>query len=167
MEIAMMLEPQTSRSALVALAGLLLLAGACDGQDPMEDGGSDTMGMSLCEVEDRADDFTIGLSKSGMQLDLEIAEAVPADPIRGDNTWTVMITDAQGSPAEGLTIDAKPWMPDHGHGSSVEEQVTEMGGGRYMLDPLNLFMAGFWQVTIEITDADGTTDEVMIGVCVE
>lgn len=152
---------------VVALLGSALLLGACDGDEPMEDAGDDMMQMSLCEVEDRADDFTIGLSKSGERVDVEVAEAMPADPVRGDNTWTITITDGDGVAAEGLTVDAKPWMPDHGHGSAVEEDVTDLGGGQYTLDPLNLFMAGYWEVTLEVTDADGNEDEVMIGVCVE
>ncbi len=166
-----MLEALRSPRRLAALAGLTatLTLGACDeAEEPADDGGDDEMmQMSLCEMEDRADDFTVGLSKSGQRVSVEVSEAMPADPVRGDNAWTLMITDAEGNAAEGLVVDAKPWMPDHGHGSSVEEEVTEMGGGQYMMNPLNLFMAGYWEVTIDIADADGNEDEVMIGVCVE
>lgn len=145
----------------------LLALGACDDGEANDEMGSDGEPASVCSDEERADDFAVNLSKTGTSHTVTLMGAEPADPIRGDNAWTVMVTDASGTPMEGLTVDAKPWMPDHGHGSAVEETVTDLGGGEYELDPLNLFMAGFWAVTLEITDADGTTDEVMIGVCVE
>jgi hypothetical protein len=58
-------------------------------------------------------------------------------------------------------------MPDHGHGSPVEEQVEALGGGEYRITPLNLFMAGVWEVTLEMTGADDVTDEVVFTVCVD
>lgn len=159
------------RYALMPASLTVLLAlGACDGND---DGTGDDMAASddapasVCEAEDRVDDFAVDLTKQGELHTVRLVSAEPAEPIRGDNTWTVMVTDAAGTPMEGITVDAKPWMPDHGHGTAVEETVTDMGGGEYEIDPLNLFMAGFWEVTLEITDAEGNADEVMIGVCVE
>jgi hypothetical protein len=154
---------------------LVVTVGACDSQSNEMEGelGDDGMelgddGMELiCDDEDRADAFSVDLTKQGERHTVTIAAATPAQPVRGDNRWTVLVSDAAGSPIEGMTIDAKPWMPDHGHGSPVEEGVTEGGGGEYTMDPLNLFMAGFWAVSIELVDAEGEVDEVMFGVCVE
>jgi len=157
-----------SRARPTAVLAAVLAIGlvACDpGGDDM--GAGDEAAELMCDSEERTDDFAIDLTKMGQRHSVAIAEAMPAQPIRGDNTWTVLITDESGTPVEGITLDARPWMPDHGHGSSVEETVTDMGEGMYMLDPLNLFMAGYWEVALEITDADGVTDEVMIAICVE
>ena len=129
--------------------------------------GNDDAPAGICADEDRADDFAVSLTKMGERHTVTLMEAEPADPVRGDNTWTILVTDEAGTPMEGIGVDAKPWMPDHGHGSAVEETVTDLGAGEYTLDPLNLFMAGLWQVTLELTDEDGETDEVMISVCVE
>ena len=103
----------------------------------------------------------------GTGSSVTIVDAMPAVPARGDNTWTVRIADAAGAPEEGMVVDLRPWMPDHGHGSPVEEEVTDLGAGEYEATPLNLFMAGFWTVTFDVTDAEGTTDSVVFNVCVD
>jgi hypothetical protein len=163
---------------VLAIGGLS--ATACDGDDeaPGDDTAADvatgaasadddgTM-ESRCAMETRADDFAVGLAKDGAAVRVEISSATPASPIRDDNAWTLMVTDLAGAPLEGMVVDASPWMPDHGHGTPVEEVVLDQGGGLYQVDPLNLFMAGYWEVTFEITDAEGNPDEVMFGVCVE
>ncbi len=168
-------NPTTAIPTMLAFA-LLLGAAACDDGDEMEgDAGDDASAMdagddgmaSRCADETRADDFAAGLTKDGAAYRVRVEAADPADPVRGDNAWTLMITDLEGSPIEGVVVDAKPWMPDHGHGSAVEEEVIEMGGGEYQVAPLNLFMAGYWEVHLELSSVDVDMDEVMIGVCVE
>jgi hypothetical protein len=148
---------------------MVLALGACDGgnDDGEMDTGDDDAMMSFCEDEDRADAFTAGLRKTGERATLTVVDAVPAMPGRGDNVWTLAVTDASGAPMEGETLDAKPWMPDHGHGTPVEEQVTDLGGGEYEITSLNLFMPGLWVVTLDVTNADDETDEVVISVCIE
>lgn len=144
--------------------------GACnddDGDDDSMDSAADTMAMQMCEQEDRADEFAVNLSKMGTEHSATLVEATPAEPFRGDNAWTVMLADAAGAAVEGVTIDVRPWMPDHGHGTAVPTEVMEMGAGEYMIDPLHLQMAGYWEITLTLTTADGATDEVMFAVCVE
>lgn len=155
------------RSAFAALltAPLALTLGACE---PAEGNSSDDgPSESACASEDRADDFAIALSKSGDRHMVTIADASPAEPIRGDNSWTVMVTDLNGGAAPGVSVDASPWMPDHGHGTAVEETVNDLGDGEFEISPLNLFMAGYWEVTLDLADADGNPDQVMFAVCVE
>ncbi|MEM7159071.1 MAG: FixH family protein [Myxococcota bacterium] len=153
--------------ARVTPLALALALPACDGEETTMDSGNDDAAATLCESEDRVDDFAVDLTKSGERHMVRVVAAEPAEPIRGDNTWTVQVTDADGTPLEGMTIDASPWMPDHGHGTAVEEEVVELSAGEFELSPLNLFMAGYWEVTLELTDAEGGTDEVMVAVCVE
>lgn len=152
---------------LAAPLALALALPACDDGEDTTDTGNDDAAASICEADDRVDDFTVDLTKSGERHMVRIVAAEPAEPIRGDNTWTVQVTDPDGNPLEGMSIDASPWMPDHGHGTAVEEEVVELSAGEFELSPLNLFMAGYWEVTLELTDADGGTDEVMVAVCVE
>ena len=59
-------------------------------------------------------------------------------------------------------------MPDHGHGTPVNAEVTVMPTpGQYELSPVNLFMTGYWEITLELTLPKGETDSVMFGFCVE
>jgi hypothetical protein len=68
----------------------------------------------------------------------------------------------------GAGITAKPFMPDHGHGSSVTPSVTPMGSdGTYQVTDLDLFMPGIWQVTLTITPASGPADSVVFSFCVD
>ena len=39
--------------------------------------------------------------------------------------------------------------------------------GQYALSPVNLFMTGYWEISLELTLADGETDSLMFGFCVD
>ena len=150
----------------MAVATIPLLLAACDdgesSDDAMNDDGSTAR---ACDDEER-DDFSIGVERAGTSLTLAIHDAMPSDPIRGDNAWTVAISK-DGEMQPGAAIEVKPWMPDHGHGTPVKIEITDMGEGQYMLDPLNLFMAGLWEVHLDVTLEDGTNEELVFHACVE
>ncbi len=163
-----MLETIRRPTVEVLLVAMLAL-GACDdgGDDSMESAADSSSQPFSCADETRADAFAVDLSKMDATTTVTIVDAVPAEPVRGDNTWIVRLTDASGSPLAGASLDVKPWMPDHGHGSPVEEQITELEGGEYEITSLNLFMAGYWEVTIELSEAEGGAEAVMFALCVD
>lgn len=154
----------------ILLVSALLVLGACDaeGDDAAMDGAADSSQPFSCDDEARADAFTVDLSKVGEGMAMvTIFDAMPAVPTRGDNVWTVGLADASGAAMPGATLDVRPWMPDHGHGSPVQVVTEELGDGQYEITPLNLFMAGYWEITINVSDAEGGTDSVVFAVCVE
>jgi hypothetical protein len=122
-----------------------------------------------CTKETRADTFSDGLPKVGdaQALDFKLMTAVPAPPARGDNTWTVQInamsSGVVGAGVVGATMTATPFMPDHQHGSPIEVVITDKGGGLYELSPVNLWMPGLWQTTIEVSGP--TSDSVVYSFC--
>ncbi|MEM9489707.1 MAG: hypothetical protein AAGC55_11210, partial [Myxococcota bacterium] len=61
------------------------------------------------------------------------------------------------------------WMPDHGHGTNTPAAITEMadGDGEYMVTPIDLWMPGYWELTISIDDGAGLADEVVFSTCIE
>jgi YtkA-like len=141
---------------------------ADDSTDTRGETGGETDGESVCAVETRNDEFAIGLSKSGNSVRATFVSASPAPPIKGDNTWVLDITDLSGAPLAVPTITALPMMPDHGHGTPINAVVTALAdAGRYELTPVNLFMTGYWQITIDVTLAGGEQDSLMFGFCVE
>jgi hypothetical protein len=187
--------PHTSRSLLAAsllLGSLVGLTLACDGgvigspcatiEDcngglicDIHDGQGtcqhehehDTEGAVGCAAETRDDDYAVGLSKTGMSMTATFVSADPAPPVKGDNTWVLSFTDSGGAPLDGLAITVTPLMPDHGHGTPVVAVVTPTGeAGQYSIEPVNLFMEGYWEVTFEITQGD-VQDSVVFGFCVE
>ena len=74
----------------------------------------------------------------------------PSPPARGTDTWTIRITDAAGTAQPGLSVSVLPFMPDHGHGTSVNASVTANNDGTYTVDPLYFFMPGVWRITFAV-----------------
>ncbi len=74
----------------------------------------------------------------------------PQPPVRGVLSARLVLTDPKGAPAGGLQLTVTPWMPQHGHGSSVEPQVSEPEPGTYQVTNLYLPMAGIWQLRTTI-----------------
>ena len=89
-------------------------------------------------------------------------------PAKGVNVWTIE-ADAAGtqSPVDGLTIGVSPYMPDHLHGTTPVA-VTPAGAGTYRAS-MDLYMAGYWEITVTITDSSSGTsvvDSAMLPICV-
>ena len=151
---------------VVALAFVTgLVAPACS--DHGGHGDDDT--SYNCAAEDRDDDFVVGLTKVGQsnKLSFKLLSATPAPPARGDNTWIVEISSvASGAPMTGVSMVATPFMPDHQHGTSIDVVVTPQAEtGQYELAPVNLWMPGLWQTTIE-AQAGADTDKVVFAFCI-
>jgi hypothetical protein len=137
----------------------------------------DLGGTATCASDTRAETYVPGLSQAGKDhlYMVKLMSSDPGPPIKGNNAWVIAVSDAaSGAPVDGLSIKVTPFMPDHGHGTQIKAAVTAMGGGQYGLDPVNLFMAGLWQVTIDLTAGDvadmasaATVDQVVFSFCVE
>jgi hypothetical protein len=144
----------------------LLLAGlvACGGH-----GGDDIDDMVNCDLETRDDEFAIGLSKvgDGGTLGFTLMAAEPAPPIRGDNTWSVQVNlMSSGDPVDGAAMIVVPFMPDHGHPAAKNVVIEPTGtAGEYELAPINFWMPGLWEVTIDAQSGDGD-DVVVFRFCV-
>lgn len=157
------------RSLLPALA---LLAFGCDADDDHHSNddhghGDHHDGADPCD-DPRIDEFMVGTSVDGERVRVTIVDATPAEPFRGDNAWTVMLTDLSDAPLKDASLEVQPWMPDHGHGTSVGADVTERGEGELHVDPINLWMAGLWEVRFLVTLGDEPTPEtVVLTVCVD
>jgi hypothetical protein len=147
------------RHPLVIL--LLALPAGC-GEDS---GGSTRHDGAGC----RGDNFSAGLKKSGKagRVEVVLEAADPAPPAKGDNQWTIRVTDLEGTAVDDAKISVSPFMPEHGHGSSSQAQVTPKGEGRYELFPVNFVMPGMWEITIELGLASGQSDNVLYTFCVE
>jgi hypothetical protein len=145
----------------IALA-LTLFAAACS------DGGHGDDGESYnCAAEDRDDEFVVGIEKAGMagKLTFKLLEATPAPPARGDNTWVLQLSSA-ATPVTGAAMIVTPFMPDHQHGTPtpvVIEPMTEPG--KYKLSPVNMWMPGLWQTTIE-AQVGTDTDKAVFAFCI-
>jgi hypothetical protein len=92
---------------------------------------------------------------------------------KGIDVWTVEAdAAATATPVDGLTIAVNPYMPDHRHGTTAVG-VTPAGSGTYTISPLNLYMAGYWEITLDLSSPAGdaangasTTDSAVLKICV-
>lgn len=121
----------------------------------------------LCN-DARADAWTLPITKPSTSgtLHVTLLSSAQSPPLIGDLTaWTLQIADDKGAMLDGATITAKPWMPDHGHGTDAPAHVTPSGApGQYTVTPLYLFMAGYWTITFTI-NSGSSSDTVVYSVC--
>jgi hypothetical protein len=166
------------RRAIEALSAALLCF-ACESHDGHSgstgEGGADSgpSGTVSCVDDERLDSTEPGFEKTGLRTRLwfRLDQTEPAPPSKGDNTFTVSVRDEAGMAFTG-ELSAKAKMPDHGHDSPSVPSVTfDADSATYTIRPLNLFMAGVWQVTLSATDGAAETtaplDSVSFYFCVQ
>jgi hypothetical protein len=133
----------------------------------------EVVGQVSCQDDPRVDIYTANLKKSGQNgvLTFVLAQSDPAPPAKGNNAFLIKIAGADGGALGGdLAVSLK--MPDHGHGTSVQPNVTfDPQAGSYTVTPLYFFMAGVWRVELDAYDgaADAGTviDSAVFYFCVE
>ena len=111
----------------------------------------------------------MGLTKTtASNIALKVMSNDPSPPQRDVNTLVLEMLDAYGTPLDGATLQVVPWMPDHGHGSSVKPTVNAMGGGVYDVTNLYYVMPGLWQLTMTVTPPGSTTgDTAVFNFCID
>jgi YtkA-like len=161
-----------TRRLLGALALLAISLAACNststGGGSGGSPGSDT--DSLCDTDPRAETYAVGLSATSAdgKMKVSFVDADPAPPDKGLNSWTMKVTDAADKPVTGASIVLVPFMPDHGHGASVDPQVKPMPSeGMYQITVIDLFMPGIWTNTFTITPTSGPAETVVFTFCVD
>ena len=131
---------------LVASAPMLSLTPGCSSQSSNADAGD----AIDCTNDSRVAAYSPAMSVSSMNGSTRytLAQASPAPPAVGVNTWTLRMADSSGHALANLAqpIDF-PFMPDHGHGSSVRPQATLNGDNSYTINNLYFFMPGVWRIT--------------------
>ncbi len=146
--------------ALVAVAVAVSGAAGCG------DDGDDVIPYD-CSTEPRAEPFVPGMQQVGAGgTSFTLVSSEPSPPIRDDNRWELQIGD--GGAFTGA-VEVVPFMPDHRHGTPIAPVVTPVAGspGRFVADPVNLWMPGLWDVTVRATPAGGVRDEVVFRLCID
>lgn len=144
---------------LIALAPVAACGGGGSGDD-VPDAGYD------CNLETRDDTFVVGLEKvSPSGVHFKLMQSIPAPPARGDNHFTLQLTDSSSIAMPGAALQVVPYMPDHNHGTAVpvviQESLTVIG--EYDVNPVNLHMPGLWEVFMRTSNAPA--DEVKFAFC--
>jgi hypothetical protein len=124
-----------------------------------------------CVAAHRGEDYAVGLEHAGKdgELNFRLMSATPAPPGFSDNTWILQVNmmsgGVVGAPATGATFTVTPFMPDHAHGT-LRVDVTPMPeAGQYKLAPITLWMAGLWEITIDV-QVGATRDSTVYRFCI-
>lgn len=86
-------------------------------------------------------------SGSSSQVNITV-ESNPSPAMMGDMELILIITDGDGKPIEGATVDVSA---DHTDmtGMGMSGLATEQGGGRYSINA-NFSMSGNWKITVYV-----------------
>jgi hypothetical protein len=149
---------------------LSMLLAACGGNGAGDD-VSDPDAAFSCATEERGETFSAGMNKTGAKgITFTIVSSDPAPPARDNNAWVIAVEDDTG-PLVGATLSVKPFMPDHNHGTSIPTNISAGDvDGQYDANPVNMFMPGVWEITINATPAGGGAadkDSVVFTFCVD
>jgi hypothetical protein len=154
--------------ALSAAIGIVVTAACTSSQSTTDDAGSgDGSDLVGCASDPRADTYSPGLTKLGQAkvFQFVLVSADPAPPATYQNTWVLKIEDAAGNPVTGAAITSvTPFMPDHGHGTSIP-QIVPNADGTITVSSVYLFMAGLWRTTI-VAQSGTAMDSAMFWFCV-
>lgn len=153
------------RWVVFCLPCALLGCSPSDTSTPAHDAGDS--GLIGCETNPLALKYAENLERVGAAKAFKfiLVKADPGPPLRGTNTWKVKVTDASGGAVSGLTLEALPFMPEHGHGTSIEAKATLEADGTFTVTPLTFFMPGLWRTTLT-AKAAATTDSAEFYFCV-
>ncbi len=114
------------RFALTA-ALLLPLATACGADDAPADGLAARSGEYTLQVVDA--DWVPEVGRTSVHLHLS----------------------SRGGPVAASDLAVEPWMPQHGHGSSVRPRSTDLGDGTWLVEDLVFTMPGRWELRVTCT----------------
>jgi hypothetical protein len=146
---------------------LFLLMAGCPGGGGQEDAGPPLDESAItCRTDPLAENFNAGMKKTGTKgmFTFVLESSDPSPPARGTDTWIVRV-EQNGMPQAGAMLNIVPFMPRHGHGTSLVPVATPMGDG-YSIAPLYFFMPGLWRVTITAT-VGAITDSADFVFCIE
>ncbi len=102
---------------------------------------------------------------SGLHATLDTISPQPAE--RGNNTWTLRITNATGAVVTGAQVLLHPFMAAHGHGTTPADfDAVESPAGTYTVGPFNLFMPGDWTVTVSIQQTGQAQVDIPFHACI-
>ncbi len=149
---------------LPATALILSFIAGCSSQSSNPDGGD----VIDCRDDTRVATYAPNLFvfSAAHTMRFTLVQANPAPPAQGINTWTLRVADSSGQALPNLALSVDPFMPDHGHGSSVRAQANPNGDGTYTITPLYFFMPGVWRITFTNTVDAGIGDSAVFFFCV-
>jgi hypothetical protein len=92
----------------------------------------------------------------------EVRTAPTQPPSRGATSVEYRITDEHDRPIDGLNVEVVAWMPEMAHGASARPQVVAEGDGRYVVDEVDLYMPGRWELRTSFFAGGAIDDDAVV-----
>ena len=105
-------------------------------------------------------------SKEGL-FTVRLVAKSPEIPQKGENAWTLVLLDDEGKPTSDATLaNVQPFMPEHGHDGRFAPEIGEGNTqGTFVIERINLWMGGRWEVRVFGVVA-GIEDVAVLEVCI-
>ncbi len=161
------------RSTVLAII-LAGAAAACSSSSSAGGASTGDSGVIGCGGDPRAQTYSADMGQLGTSgvFRFVLVSAAPQPVTTGTEAWVLKITTASGAPVTDATFPStpstpnpRPWMPEHGHGTS-EVTVTNNHDGTYGFNPMYLFMEGLWETDI-VAASGGKTDSTKFFFCLQ
>jgi protein SCO1/2 len=68
----------------------------------------------------------------------------------GANALDLVVRDAAGAAVAGAQVGVTPWMPDLRQGVWEKPEVTDRGGGSYLVQNVNIILEGRWEIRVAV-----------------
>jgi hypothetical protein len=120
---------------------------------------------ALCARDPRVQALTNDLERRGDTVIARRESITPAGSARAVYAWVVTLRTDAGPLPDDVQLAVTPRMPDHGHGARRRPTVRPLGGGRFEVTDLDLYMDGVWTITLRVSSG-GATEQVVFGVCI-
>jgi hypothetical protein len=156
------------RALLGATLGVTLFGSTACSSSSSGGATAGTNPPSLCSTDTRATVYASSMVVKGTSgtFSVRLDAVTPWPLVKGENTLTVTVVDAAGNAVMDPTVTLKPFMPDHGHGSSIVPLINPAKpDGSIEIDHVNTFMPGIWQLTFTVTKG-GQSDSSVVTFCV-
>ncbi len=157
---------------MIAAFGLFALVACDDTTTTTADSGHGDHGTHAETCGEPGDHYLAGMTALGADglVELTLVSSDPGPPEKGDNVFVVSVASAaDGAVLQGAGVVLRPWMPEHGHGSSPETFSVVEGAtvGEFQAEGVDLFMGGLWELAFEVESAAGDIDTATFTFCVE
>jgi hypothetical protein len=154
---------------VLAACGLIACAGdSHDPAGPAHDASAHAYDDDFQGCPDGIPSVAPGLHGAGEQLAVSVVAAMPEEPERYINQWTVELERLDGAPdPDAVIVRGETFMPIHGHDGRLQPEAGALPlPGRFEVDRLNFTMRGPWEVRLWLRSGAGDDDYVVIDVCV-
>lgn len=112
--------------------------------------------------------FEPGLQAKGEHFALTLVSAMPTEPERYLNSWTIEVEALNGASAADAKLErSQTFMPIHGHDGRVVPEISAAAKpGQFDVERMNFSMRGPWEVRFWLSSSTLGEDYVVFHVCV-